>query len=360
MLTTGLLSLNVHEALTFEGAELCLHPDLFVSAPGSANNSLQTRNNQSSQKASDDGKHGASSVGSGTNQVQGSAPLAVGDMIEIRVWDSKPLEAATKSPVTSSSLRKSAGISTSVAQSPPSTIGQASVPPDTPPVPSDVSNDDSSPNQKAPNSTTTRNRANSLQYSESEHANNIDTDEESSIANSSAEKVSEKSKAAEQESSNIRDDGDAAPPPAKTVVTTTPTSSSALPPVFPRGRANTHDNPVKGPAKPATVHRRASSNATGTAVPPKSSKVQLSRHTREISDMTIDTHQLDASDIPQAESNEDDPDDIWSKVGLTHKLRLSFVLLVTEKTLTSLKGNARTQVSMLRQGTLILCYWKFC
>jgi hypothetical protein len=30
---TGLLSLNVHDSLTFDGAELCLHPDLLV-VPG--------------------------------------------------------------------------------------------------------------------------------------------------------------------------------------------------------------------------------------------------------------------------------------------------------------------------------------
>ena len=30
MLTTGILSLNVHDSLTFEGTELCLNPDIFV------------------------------------------------------------------------------------------------------------------------------------------------------------------------------------------------------------------------------------------------------------------------------------------------------------------------------------------
>ena len=42
-------------------------------------------------------------------------------------------------------------------------------------------------------------------------------------------------------------------------------------------------------------------------------------------------------------------DDTLKGISSTHALRLSFVMLVTEKTLTSLKESARTQVSMLRQ-----------
>jgi hypothetical protein len=345
MLTTGLLSLNVHEALTFDGAELCLHPDLFVAAPGSANNSLQTRTNQSSQNASDDGKQAGSSVGSGNNQ--GTAPLAVGDMIEIRVWDSKPLE-ATKSPVVASaSLRKSAASSSSTAQSPPSTIVQSILPPEAPSLPAESSS--TTITAGAPSVTPKPgklSREDSLQYSESEHPDNIrDRDDGVSIAGSSVDKVSEKSGEAEQDLPSALIGGDApSTPPTKSVTTSNP----ALPPVFPRGRANTQDIPSKVPTKPTAVHRRVSSNATG--VPPPQKSPQHIRHSREISDMTIDTHQLDAGDIPHPESHDHDDDDVWSKVSITHKMRLSFVLLVTEKTLTSLKGNTRTQISMLRQG----------
>jgi len=42
-------------------------------------------------------------------------------------------------------------------------------------------------------------------------------------------------------------------------------------------------------------------------------------------------------------------DDILSVIGKTHTMRFSFAMLVGEKTLTSLKGSARTQVSILRQ-----------
>ena len=42
-------------------------------------------------------------------------------------------------------------------------------------------------------------------------------------------------------------------------------------------------------------------------------------------------------------------EDVFTKIGYTHTLRTSFVMSVTEKTLTSLKGQARTQISILRQ-----------
>ena len=42
-------------------------------------------------------------------------------------------------------------------------------------------------------------------------------------------------------------------------------------------------------------------------------------------------------------------DDVLSIIEKSHTMRFSFVMLVTEKTLTSLKGSARTQVSILRQ-----------
>ena len=44
----------------------------------------------------------------------------------------------------------------------------------------------------------------------------------------------------------------------------------------------------------------------------------------------------------------DDNLDDGSKLSMTHKLRLSFVVLVTKATLTSLQGNTRTQISLLR------------
>jgi hypothetical protein len=81
----------------------------------------------------------------------------------------------------------------------------------------------------------------------------------------------------------------------------------------------------------------------------------------------VDTHQLDipsAMMLHQAESQEtimpmiapqEDNmansvnDGLLASISSTHRLRLSFVLKVTEKTLTSFNNNSRTQISMLRQ-----------
>jgi hypothetical protein len=188
--------------------------------------------------------------------------------------------------------------------------------------------------------------------------------------------------------------------------------NNALPPVFPRGRANTQPiidgsvplNPPKQqigvlkrpvhrrtPSGNATMNNNSNNNNAGNFLLPDPQQQQqqtlqqsqqqqpprgnvsaaiggvspagggkvnkttqfISRHNRDISDMTTDTHQLDVgmdSSLQLVESNDEaDMDDTCSKVSMTHRLRLAFVLLVTEKTLTSLKGNARTQVSMLRQ-----------
>ena len=85
MLTTGILSLNVHDSLTFDGTEICLNPDLFSPTEHAGGGG-------SSQKANVVGI-GTSSIGSGnsvgTSNVS-STGLSVGDTIEIRVWDPLP------------------------------------------------------------------------------------------------------------------------------------------------------------------------------------------------------------------------------------------------------------------------------
>jgi hypothetical protein len=102
MLMTGLVSLNVHEALTFEGTEICLHPDIFNNsgdgasyAPtvsGSARHSVMSvggnkdaRMNSAQTAASEDKTF--SQAGPTSPQ---SKTLQVGDMIEVRVWDPLP------------------------------------------------------------------------------------------------------------------------------------------------------------------------------------------------------------------------------------------------------------------------------
>jgi hypothetical protein len=57
--------------------------------------------------------------------------------------------------------------------------------------------------------------------------------------------------------------------------------------------------------------------------------------------------------VPSACTADDDDyddynDDPWTQLSMTHTLRLSFVMMVTEKSLTSLPASARTHVSILR------------
>ena len=326
MLTTGLLSLNIHEALTFEGAELCLHPDLFVDQePGSGNNSQQTRGTHSK----DDGKTGSTAASQAALQQQpslSSSPgLTVGDMIEIRVWDPFQKEAA-RSP-SASVVRK-----TVPRQSPPTSVAGGSSP--APAVPLELN---AQPPVPSARSRSQSNTLGSLQYSESENADQQSND------NMTTSSGGDNDRSVEKDSSNAVT-AESEQPPAKSILAT----PSSLPPVFPRGRANTHDVVQSKPPKPLPLHRRVPS--TSNAIHPSSSSTpskspKLIRHSRDISDMTVDTHMMD---IPHAESHDDENDEL-SKMSTTHKLRLSFVLLVSEKTLTSLKGSARTQVSMLRQ-----------
>ena len=174
-------------------------------------------------------------------------------------------------------------------------------------------------------------------------------------------------------------------------------ASGGKPPVFARGRSNTTDVPrmptanglPKPPLQPrASTHGDGGSSTHGDMNFATYEAHKLSSkptHTREISDMTTDSmvHGLLQNALPHQHSqhhhnnnqhaslansnpvdfnvlgvdfvdhrggDEDtEADDAFSIIGRTHVMRFSFAMLVTEKTLTSLKGSARTQVSMLRQ-----------
>lgn len=78
-LTTGLVSLSVHEALTFDGVEIALHPDVFASSNG---------------KKTLDGKR---DDGANANR-----RLRPGDLVEIQVWAARPGMAAETSSQSSS------------------------------------------------------------------------------------------------------------------------------------------------------------------------------------------------------------------------------------------------------------------
>jgi hypothetical protein len=130
----------------------------------------------------------------------------------------------------------------------------------------------------------------------------------------------------------------------------------------PHNLAQSHQH-IHRPGKPPLVHRQNRAISAHRADALKSGKPA---HFRDISDMTMDTSMLLGStlighdDLMAAHSTDshDDhhlhphhgDDATLSKVAATHTMRLSIVMLVTQKTLTSLKGQARSQISMLRQG----------
>ena len=394
---TGLLSLNVHDSLTFDGAELCLHPDLLV-VPGDVVVSSQLT--AGSRKIDDTRSSGATTSSGNTTAASTSMGLSVGDMIEIRVWDPLPKEhAILKSPAYSvPTFRKSralpigtAGAKTEAVQvefhSPisnhngSSTIASTSVGP----VGTGLSS----------STAILRPRIDSLAYSVGdtlEHDTDSLTSPEAFILADGEASVVEINKEHTNVAANIPsnekstnglgatfpitgagdcDGGSVDTPPSRTV--TMPPSS--LPPVFPRSRALTAEmvgttkemvgttTNTKGVVgtnaalpKPPLIQRRVTAGGAGAATQQQSPKF-VRGHSRSISDMTMDTQHLDILEAgySHTDSHEEEEHggnfagDEWSKVSTTHKLRLSFVLLVAENTLTSFKGNARTQVSMLRQ-----------
>lgn len=407
---TGLLSLNIHDSLTFDGSELCLHPDLFPSSAAAAEGGAAS------------GSQHASTGSGATATAAGSVGILVGDMIEIRVWDPLPRESTSgginKSPpgplrgksIASSNSKLRQAPSHGASPSPTSTPANQtsnSTPPASSPgagapsIPNDV-NANAVQVQVPSNIQTTNLRpraasmANSLQYSvdsDSGSENNDDsTATTASHYNNNNNTTKEDTKSVEKEEeadgtpkiSSPSMDGARKSPTSPTKPVTLSASAAAaaaaassagqgmslLPPVFPRARLNSssteplpHTVATNKP-KPITMNRRGKSTATATTTtstshhhhhhPQRSPKTVFSRHSRELSDMTIDTHALDSMDLLQTTASMEigeygTDDDITNNLSSTHNLRLSFVLLVTNQTLTTLKGNTRTQISMLRQ-----------
>ncbi|KAG7347429.1 vacuolar membrane-associated protein [Nitzschia inconspicua] len=411
MLTTGILSLNVHDSLTFEGTELCLNPDLFSIQHGLAK--LTVSNGSAAAAAaispivsSDDHPQrgvGSSSTNSGnsgnTSQQSTNTPLAVGDMVEIRVWDPLPKEAAaaaSKSPTSSGILRKSV-LSRQSSQPPPLTPAISMYSPAT-----TVGGSARSEGQTVSKGNINSNIINNIgipsllprteAFSESKESKKVDANSDSSpgfngtgilqtsdVNSSNKQELNSKAifptVSFEDPPSPRATDEPVAVPTATNGNTTSAIPSlhhqQSLPPVFPRVRTGAGDHPsmpstpISKPPKPSMIHRRAVSSAS--AIPVRSPKQQPhlqalpSKHVRDISDMTADTHQFDISGAlinptdsqdlvtGQDEMNESANEASLSKITSTHRLRLSFVLKATEKTFTSFKGNSRAQISMLRQ-----------
>ena len=346
MLATRLLSLNIHEALSLDGAELCLHPDLFVNEGGGSQPTRKVSSLGVDDTTNKGGVGGASLASGATGP---SSRLSVGDMIEIRVWDPLP-----KDSLESPSLQGSSTLRKTVRQT--SAIASSSINSTTTGVQGEASTANTSQSTAVnPLRPRTSLPANTLQYSESDASDTTSVNNDASTAASSHEKDRSVDQDHIETGSIVSmDDDQHSAPPTKTVIAPAaiPQSSSIigpsqLPPVFPRQPSTTAET-NKLP-KPPPIQRRVSSLNSTLSSSHRSPK-PTSRHYRDLSDMTVESHQLDFRDIRTMGSDEDDTmDDPSSKLGKSHKLRLSFVLLVTEKTLTTLKGNTRTQISMLRQ-----------
>jgi len=384
MWTTGLVSLSIHEALTFEGVEIALNPDLFndhspprqnllgrsLGNSSIASSAIQKPHHQRAVSLSDSIPIAAlpsddSRIDEGKPPIQNSASfstanslsnrrLEVGDFIEIRVWD--PLPGSTKN--SPKALKRRSPPASKAASRGGS--GSNSVTTESLPVRKKLS---TSATLEAAVSTlrkTTASSSGSLQYSIDSSFPNFEKEEEPpKEGDTSTVSSVEHTK----ESVALITD-----PPSpngnvpNTVTATSDENRAGMPPTFPRNRADTADgNSRLQASKPLPVQRtRTNVNAPVDTSerrrqPSSSANTVTARptglHVRDISDMTMDTilgsHII--SDIGET-GDDGEEDDTLSRISSTHTLRLSFVMLVTEGTLNSLNVSARTQVSMLRQG----------
>jgi hypothetical protein len=346
MVTSGIVPLNVHDALTFEGVEICLHPDLFSpvaeapsyhSASTTMGNTVRIGKVQISNTMSSE-ENLKISPGMAPNN-QAAKVLKVGDMIEIRVWDPLPRAHGASSSNISSILRRNPIPPASTASSASSAVNN------------NVSDLDAlETSSKLPESRTISvvdgGESPGELLTESGSRDNIDNFTE--FSGDQVSGLAHHSELSPQPSPSPTVSTTDDIPPTKTVETPCDHAYSRTKPEA----AESGTIPRVTVAKPP-LQRRAT---TAAAVDYKQRTIKP-RHVRDLSDMTADTaynastNQLDSVQqlldfhIPATVDDED----IWTAISSTHRLRLSFVMLVSEKTLTSLKGPARTQVSILRQ-----------
>ncbi|MGK3737325.1 MAG: hypothetical protein ACI90V_004170 [Bacillariaceae sp.] len=411
MLTTGILSLNIHDSLTFEGIELCLNPDLFTIASEQCSGS-SVKNTRGTTGAVGTGTESTAS-GNSTNSAShiSTTTISVGDIIEIRVWDPLPKEAGTtggmKSPSSSTNtMRKrfqQAPILPTPSISNTPSLDRGEHPINTYQIGGGAGGGGGGASLTPALRPRTAFYPSALQRSSS--LDQIDNDGQNSISSPKSCNIPSPSRKSFLDNQNANENtpeikgGDSegkysSPLPTKTFMApilnsnssmsiTTPTITNStvnpsgmsshqqqLPPVFPRNRTNTADLNTSSSASkpPKPKHRRASSTAGAIPLPQRSPKQQQqplhppTRHSRDISDMTADTtYQLDniindtmihhhhhRSDSPET-PDEVVEKDALSEISSKHRLRLSFVLKVMDKTLTSFKGNSRTQISVLRR-----------
>jgi hypothetical protein len=431
MLVSGLLSLSIHEELTFEGTEIAIHPDLFTepnshghghasSVSGSAHVSISSSRHGHSvltravsgsgnislaslatapvsgsvlptaiptptqSPALHDHKHASVLQMPYTNELQtqlasvagsstsNSARLEVGNMIEIKVWDPKGCTKythATGSATTTTAGNMSAqpnSVKKRSMQMPASFYSQQNAfisgesntnsaitnwlkgsQSATPDSSKDLSKAPLFPNPPT-NATRTLDALISprIVRGNQKQEKPVPADAETS----STESISETNK---KETIQVLSS-----PRRESPVATERKGSNSLN-VRPRPNGDT-----LRPGKPPLIQKKSATNALASTlhaaadVRPPVTKIPKPAHFRDISDMTMDTTLAAPATTNEADLGVQSMDsldeltgeeDLFSKIGSTHTLRTSFVMLITERTLTSLKGQARTQISILRQ-----------
>eukprot|EP00977_Amphora_coffeiformis_P002947 scaffold568_cov160-Amphora_coffeaeformis.AAC.4 len=356
------LSLNIHEALTFE-TEICLHPDLFTSTSGTSNTTNNNNTNNSNNNNADAGTIASarhSTLGappSATAVETNSTPLQAGDFIEIRVWDG-PTTTPGGGGAHPASVAATSHYSIPTSASLP--FRRPSPPP----------HDD---NLKSSTSISPQ------QQQQTDEVDSV-TSSNDPLRSSSFQGGTITPTLTPQQSPH---------PTEEKVVNGNLSGAAALPPPFPRGRALTVEGGGGGavntkPPRATTASTTAATNTTNAATtnttsrpvrhsPKLANQKTMSRHVREISDISSDTtvlwgdnwnkvitastsggpfttldttHQLVDLQVPFGASADEETE---TSSFPSHTLRLNFFMLVTEASLTSLKTSARTQVSLLRQ-----------
>ena len=407
MLTTDILSLNIHDSLTFEGIELCLNPDLFTIASEQCSGSVQ-KNTRGTTGAGGTGTESTASGNSTSASHISTTTMSVGDIIEIRVWDPFTKEAGgVKSPSSSTNTMRKRFQQAPILPT-PSISNTASLDRGEHPINmyqigggavaggGGGASLTSALRPRAAFCPSALHRSSSLDQIDNDGQNSVSSPKSCNIPSPTRKSFLDNQKANDNTPEIKEGDYDgkcpsplltktfvaptlnsntsmSIPTPTITNSTINPSGMSShqqqLPPVFPRNRTNTADLNTSSSASkpPKPKHRRASSTAGAIPLPQRSPKQQQqqplhrpTQHSRDISDMTADTtYQLDniindtmihnhhRSDSPET-PDEVVEKDALSEISSKHRLRLSFVLKVMEKTLTSFKGNSRTQISVLR------------
>lgn len=418
-LTSGLSSLNVHEALAFDGAEICLHPDLFSPGIESVGSTIHSIN--SSNKEPRNLKSTPTPTLSQDESLAPTPPpppevipLKAGDLVEICVWDLRSSEGDQTQRSTSrlyqnnlsSILRKRVNNAHSplvASSSMKQTTGSA------------VSVQSS--NSGSGKATTTTSADNTTEPQ-------IEGASKAPKSSKKQDGIPSEVSSSEGQSSSV---GKAAlPTTAEGIAGLAPSMSSpknagGMPPVFPRsvkpisvpGDGGTPQwtlsqpqppSQLPPPVKPSRTRRTSEGTPlkSGAKGPPTATiaaaspgNLKPARHVREISDMTMDTTAYAAiaesrgapvsprppviglstsstdDDMPSVSNlhfhsgsgdtsddglvysggfeGEEEDESVWPRLAATHRMRLSFVMQVTDKSLTPLKGSARTRVSILRR-----------